>query len=131
MTEQNPGTPPDRDEDGFGTFDRTAAQQEEAEVNLEEPESTDDVVWSPPDKQPIHSEFEDDTVEETIDQRIAQEEPEEGSAYGAPESEGILGGADDLTGAGFDGRGPDQRDMVGGDDPDAIPAEDDILDSDA
>ena len=65
---------------------------------------------------------------ETLEQRIAQEEPEEGTAYGAPEPEGILGGADDLSGEGVDGRGPDDRDMVGGDDPDAIPADRDVLD---
>lgn len=115
-------------DDGFGSLDRTAEQQETAEVNLDEPSSTDDVPWSPPDSVPLHSQFPDDPAEETIDQRIAQEVPEEGTAYGAPESEGILGGADDLSGEGFDGSGPDTDRMLGGDDPDAIPAEDDILD---
>lgn len=118
-------------DDGFGTLDRTAEQQETAEVNLDQPESTDDVPWSPPDSTPIHSQFDDDPAEETIDQRIAQEQPEEGTAYGAPESEGILGGADDLSGEGMDGTGPSEEQMVGGDDPDAIPAEDDVLDGPA
>lgn len=118
-------------DDGFGTEDRTAEQQETAEINLDAPDSTDDVPWSPPESQPLHSEFGDEEQEETIDQRIAQEVPEEGTAYGAPEPEGILGGADDLSGGGVDGTGPAQDQMVGGDDPDAIPAEDDVLDMDA
>lgn len=118
-------------EDGFGTEDRTPEQQETAEINLEAPDSTDDVPWSPPESAPIHSQFDDTREEETIDQRIAQEQPEEGTAYGAPEPEGVLGGADDLAGEGLDGTGPAADRMVGGDDPDAIPAEDDVLDMDA
>ncbi|WP_131103184.1 hypothetical protein [Ornithinimicrobium sufpigmenti] len=115
--------------DGFGTMDRTEAEEETAQINLEEPSSTDDVPWNPPDKMPIHSEFGDDREEETIDQRIAQEVPEEGTAYGAPEPEGILGGADDLSGEGVDGTGPTPDQMLGGDDPDAVPADEDVLDS--
>lgn len=115
-------------DDGFGELDRTAEQEEVAEVNLDDPTATDDVPWTPPESQPIHSEFPDEAAEETIDQRIAQEEAEEGTAYGAPEPEGILGGADDLAGRGPEGDGPVDGDMVGGDDPDAIPAERDILD---
>lgn len=115
------------DEDGFGVADRTPEQQEVAAVNLDDPESTDDVPWSPPDRAPIHAQFPDDPAEETIDQRIAQEVPEDGTAYGAPEPEGILGGADDLAAEGWDGQGPDEDRMVGGDDPDAIPADRDIL----
>jgi hypothetical protein len=49
--------------------------------------------------------------DETIDQRIQQEEPDPNTAYGAPDNESGL----------------DQGDMVGGDDPDAIPAENDFL----
>lgn len=52
--------------------------------------------------------------EETIEQRIAQEEPDPTSAYGAPENESGL----DVP-------------MLGGDDPDAIPAEDDVLGTEA
>lgn len=114
-------------EDGFGTVDRTAEQEDVADVNLDDPSATDDVPWSPPDSVPIHSEFPDDPAEETIDQRIAQEEPEEGTAYGAPEPEGILGGADDLAGRGD----TDGDDMLGGDDPDAIPPDRDVLDGGA
>lgn len=115
-------------DDGFGELDQTAEQQEVADINLDDPSATDDVPWSPPDSVPIHSQFPDEPEEETIEQRIAQEVPEEGTAYGAPEPEGILGGADDLTGEGVDGEGPPARRMVGGDDPDAIPEERDILD---
>lgn len=51
--------------------------------------------------------------DETIDQRILQEEPDPNTAYGAPDNES---GLDD-----------DEGDMVGGDDPDAIPAENDFV----
>jgi len=51
--------------------------------------------------------------DETIDQRIQQEEPDPNTAYGAPDNES---GLDEETG-----------DMVGGDDPDAIPAENDFI----
>ncbi|CAN5494860.1 hypothetical protein BH23ACT6_BH23ACT6_21100 [soil metagenome] len=49
--------------------------------------------------------------EETIEQRIRQEVPEEGTAYGAPDNES----------------GMDPQPMAGGDDPDAIPAEQDFV----
>lgn len=49
--------------------------------------------------------------DETIEQRIRQEEPEEGTAYGAPDNESGL----------------DEPEMLGGDDPDAIPLEDDFV----
>lgn len=90
-------------------------QAADAEVNLDQPSSTDDVPWSPPEQEPMGSQFADEQDEETIDQRIAQEVPEEGTAYGAPESGGMLDGPDN----------PDNADMVGGDDSDAIPAEGD------
>lgn len=48
--------------------------------------------------------------EETIDERIRQEVPDPTSAYGAPDDEGGL-----------------NDDMLGGDDPDAIPASEDFL----
>lgn len=51
--------------------------------------------------------------DETIDQRILQEEPDPNTAYGAPDNE-----------SGLD---EDEGDMVGGDDPDAIPAENDFV----
>lgn len=101
---------PHEDESGTPAF--SPEQEAEAEVNLDEPDATADVAWSPPDRRPVSSEFIDDDLEdETIDQRIAQELPEEGTAYGAPET-------------------PEQErplEPVGGDDPDAIPAEQDVL----
>ncbi|GAA4407235.1 DUF5709 domain-containing protein [Fodinibacter luteus] len=49
--------------------------------------------------------------DETIDERIRQEVPDPTSAYGAPDNESGL----------------DDRDRVGGDDPDSIAAEDDWI----
>ncbi len=54
----------------------------------------------------------EESQEETIEQRIKQEIPDPDSAYGAPDNE-----------SGLD----DDADMLGGDDPDAIPAEDDFV----
>jgi Family of unknown function (DUF5709) len=56
---------------------------------------------------------EEQSRDETIDQRIEQELPDPGTAYGAPDNE-----------SGLDG---DELDRVGGDDPDSIAAEDDWL----
>lgn len=71
---------------------------------------------TPPDMMPRGTEWGttpgEERSEETIDQRIAQEEPDLDSAYGAPDNES---GLDD----------PDE--FVGGDDPDAIRADDDFL----
>ncbi|MEO7236202.1 MAG: DUF5709 domain-containing protein [Lapillicoccus sp.] len=49
--------------------------------------------------------------DETIEQRIRQELPDPDTAYGAPDNESGL----------------DEPEMLGGDDPDAIPAEDDFV----
>ncbi len=49
--------------------------------------------------------------EETIEQRIRQEVPDPDTAYGAPDNESGL----------------DEPEMAGGDDPDAIPAEQDFI----
>jgi hypothetical protein len=54
----------------------------------------------------------EESQEETIEQRIKQEVPDPDTAYGAPHNE-----------SGLD----DDEEMVGGDDPDAIPAEDDFV----
>ncbi|MEO9152917.1 MAG: DUF5709 domain-containing protein, partial [Lapillicoccus sp.] len=51
--------------------------------------------------------------EETIEQRIKQEVPDPDSAYGAPDNES--------------GLFPQDEDLLGGDDPDAIPAAEDYL----
>ncbi|GAA1143271.1 DUF5709 domain-containing protein [Ornithinicoccus hortensis] len=55
---------------------------------------------------------EEERTEETIEQRIRQEVPDPDSAYGAPDNESGL-----------------DEDRVGGDDPDAIPADRDFLGS--
>ncbi|RIK13174.1 MAG: hypothetical protein DCC50_12645 [Acidobacteria bacterium] len=114
---------PDPDEpvtysEDIDDLDLDAEQRARAEVDLDQPDSVDDVPWSPPEQRPMGAEMLelDVDVEETIDQRIHQEEPEEGTAYGAPES-----GAEARREAG-------EVDMLGGDDPDAIPAERDVLD---
>ena len=75
-------------------------------------DETDDLPITPPDMQPRNTEREMAgwaEGEETIDERIAQEVPEEGTAYGAPDNESGL----------------DREPRVGGDDPLSIPAEDD------
>ena len=75
----------------------------------------DNESWSPPDSQPRNTEWgttaSEQAQEETIEQRIMQEESDPETAYGAPDNE-----------SGLD---KDPRDRVGGDDPDAIEAEDD------
>lgn len=53
----------------------------------------------------------EESQEETLEQRIKQEVPDPDSAYGAPDNESGL----------------DDEEMVGGDDPDAIRAEDDFV----
>jgi hypothetical protein len=53
----------------------------------------------------------EESQEETIEQRIKQEIPDPDSAYGAPDNESGL----------------DDAEMLGGDDPDAIPADDDFV----
>lgn len=97
-------------------------QRERAENDLEMPESVDDVPWSPPEQRPMGAELldaGDGSDGETIDQRIRQEEPEEGTAYGSPGTR-----REEL-----DERG--DGDQLGGNDPDAIPAERDVLDGPA
>ncbi|MEP7161433.1 MAG: adenosine deaminase [Dermatophilaceae bacterium] len=74
----------------------------------------DDLPVTPPDIRPRTSERamagEPDDGE-TIEQRIMQEVPDPNSAYGAPDNESGLDGPED----------------IGGDDPDAIPADEDFL----
>ncbi|WP_236571883.1 adenosine deaminase [Janibacter melonis] len=85
--------------------------QQDARIGSDE---TDDLPITPPDMQPRNTEREMAgwaEGEETIDERIAQEVPEEGTAYGAPDNESGL----------------DREPRVGGDDPLSIPAEDDFV----
>lgn len=92
----------------------TLGQERPDDVRLGSDEGDDEPVV-PPDRQPRATEWGTTGAEEeqgeTIEQRIAQEEPDPSSAYGAPDDE-----------SGLDGPAP-----LGGDDPDAIPAADDWL----
>ena len=97
----------------WGEQDLDAREREDAEINLDDPSAGDDEPWSPPDRMPRGVEFVGlDTEEgETLDQRVMQEEHERGTAYGAPD----------------DSAEREAVRMVGGDDPDAIPADQDVL----
>lgn len=71
-------------------------------MNLDDPSAGDDEPWSPPDRQPRGAELAE-VEDETLSMRIMQEQPE----------------------ADFE-EGP----LLGGDDPDAIPADEDVLGGD-
>ena len=92
----------------FGTHDLDPDEQRAAEINLDDPSAGDDEPWSPPERQPRGPELigVDTDGGESLSQRLGQEEPEL--------AEEVEGGAD----------------MLGGDDPDAIPAEVDVLGGD-
>lgn len=109
MTENRDG----QDEGDWGELDLDPQERADAEVNLDDPSAGDDEPWSPPDRMPRGSEFIGvDTGEgETLDERIHQEEHEQGTAYGAPDAHAER----------------EAQRMVGGDDPDAIPADQDVL----
>lgn len=83
---------------------------------LDDPDVDDplDRGYSPPEKERGTDAFGttayEESLDETIDQRIQQEEPDPNTAYGAPDNESGL-----------------DEDRVGGDDPDSIAAEDDWL----
>ncbi|MBM6400150.1 DUF5709 domain-containing protein [Phycicoccus sonneratiae] len=103
--------PDERDEPTYGDED-----QLQPEDTLEQ-EDVDDVLdrgYSPPER--LHGSIahgvtaEEQGRDETIEERIHQEVPDPASAYGAPDNESGL-----------------DEDRVGGDDPDAIDAEDDWL----
>lgn len=100
-------------EGDFGETELDPHEQAEAEVNLDDPSSSADEPWTPPERQPRGSEFIGVETDggETLDQRINQEVPEPGTAYGAPD----------------DHADREAARMLGGDDPDAIPAEEDVL----
>lgn len=104
---------PNADEGDWGRSDLDPHEREEAERNLDDPSASADEPWSPPDRQPRGSEFVGIETEggETLDQRISQEQHELGTAYGAPD----------------DSAERESERMVGGDDPDAIPADQDVL----
>jgi hypothetical protein len=102
-----------RNEGDWGETDLDAREQEESERNLEDPSAGADEPWSPPDRLPRGSEFVGVETDggETLDQRINQELPDPGTAYGAPDARAER----------------DSNRMIGGDDPDAIPADQDVL----
>lgn len=102
-----------RNEGDWGETDLDPHEQEESDLNLEDPSAGDDEPWSPPNRLPRGSEFLGVETDggESLDQRINQELPDPGTAYGAPDARAER----------------ESRRMVGGDDPDAIPADQDVL----
>lgn len=90
-------------EGDFGRTELDPAEQADAERFLDDPSAGDDEPWSPPDRLPRGSELIGTETHggETLDQRLRQEQLEEQEPEAGP--------------------------MLGGDDPDAIPAEQDVL----
>jgi len=105
--------------DGYGSYSVDDEDQLQPEDTLVDRGTEDalDEGYSPPDRPrgvyAFGTTATEQAQEETIDQRILQEEPDPDSAYGAPDNESGLDNVD--------------RDSVGGDDPDAIDAADDFL----
>ena len=108
----------ERDEGDWGETELDPHERADAELNLDDPSAGDDEPWSPPNRLPRGAELMglDTGAGETLDQRIGQEQPDPGTAYGAPD-----GGRAER----------DAERMVGGDDPDAIPADRDVLGGEA
>ena len=96
-----------RSEGDFGQTELDAAERADAEINLDEPSAADDEPWSPPDRQPRGAEMAE-VEDETLSMRIMQEEPDPTAVI------------EDET-----------RPLLGGDDPDAIPVDEDVLGADA
>jgi hypothetical protein len=88
-------------EGDWGETELDPAERADAEVNLDDPSAGDDEPWSPPSRMPRGAELADES-HETLEQRHWQEQPD----------------VDEDS---------DRDDMLGGDDPDAIRAEDDVL----
>lgn len=90
-------------EGDWGRTDLDPREQADAERFLDEPSASDDEPWSPPERMPRGPELIGVETDggETLDQRLHQEQPEHEED-------------------------PDQP-MAGGDDPDAIPADQDVL----
>jgi len=112
MSEQQENTAND-----LGDYSLDDEDQLQPEDTLDQ-EDVDDVLdrgYSPPERLQgslAHGvTAEEQHRDETIDERIRQEVPEEGTAYGAPDNESGL----------------DDDGLLGGDDPDAIAVEDDWL----
>lgn len=113
MSDQ-PGTESFDDDLGSVSLD-DAVDAGSGEPDLLDSSEGDNLPSSPPDQQSRATEWGTTASEQaqgdSIEQRIAQEESDPDSAYGAPDNESGLDGPAD----------------VGGDDEDAIPAEDDFL----
>lgn len=105
-------------EDDLGSYSVDAEDQLQPEDTLDGSQDPLDRGYTPPDR--LHGSLawgttaEEQAQDETIEQRIRQEVPDPDTAYGAPDNE-----------SGLD----DEPQFVGGDDPDAIPAEQDFLGS--
>lgn len=95
-----------RSEGDWGETQLDARERAYAEVNLEDPGASDDEPWSPPDRQPRPAELAE-VEDETLSVRLMQEEPD-------PDVVAALKGYP----------------MLGGDDPDAIPADEDVVGGD-
>ena len=108
---------PDSIETDLGSYSVDEDNQLESEDTLVGSDATDDEPYTPPEQRPRNTEWGTTASEqeqgEPTEQRIMQEQPDPNTAYGAPDNEG---GIDE-----------DPRDRVGGDDPDAIDAQDDWL----
>ena len=90
----------------FGQTELDAAEQAEADINLDDPTSSADEPWSPPDRQPRGAEMAE-VEDETLSMRLTQEEADPAAVV------------------------DDDEPMVGGDDPLAIPADQDVLGGEA
>ena len=93
MSEQRP------DEGDWGETQLDPQEQRDAEINLDDPTDSDNEPWSPPERQPRPAELAEVDGEETLDQRLRQEVPDE-----------TVG----------------EEERLGGDDPDSIPADQDV-----
>jgi hypothetical protein len=94
-------------EGDFGQIELDAAERADAEINLDDPSAGDDEPWSPPDRQPRGAEMAE-VEDETLSMRVRQEEPDPTAAVD-----------------------PDEEPQLGGGDPDAIPADEDVLGGDS
>jgi hypothetical protein len=92
MSDQ-PGTESLEDDLGSYSVD-DAVDAGEGQDDLLDSSEGDNEPWSPPDLQPRNTEWgttaSEQAQEESIEQRIRQEEPDPDSAYGAPDDEGGL-----------------------------------------
>lgn len=113
MSDQ-PGTESFDDDLGSVSLD-DAVDAGSGEPDLLDASEGDNLPATPPDQQSRATEWgttaSEQALGDSIDQRIAQEESDPDSAYGAPDNESGL----------------DEPADVGGDDPDAIPASEDFL----